>query len=92
MVAIQDGLEGFEDVKDPRTKKFLNNKEDVVSVEHSELGSHASCQALEKAKKLSGTPRTPTKQNSDDSDTDSEATEVTKNRTPSKAQPTLSHK
>eukprot|EP00957_Ditylum_brightwellii_P117296 8946160-Ditylum_brightwellii.AAC.1 len=28
MVTIQDGLEGFEDVEDPRTKDYLNNKED----------------------------------------------------------------
>eukprot|EP00957_Ditylum_brightwellii_P128948 9837505-Ditylum_brightwellii.AAC.1 len=28
LIAIQDGLEGFEDVKDPRTKDSLNNKED----------------------------------------------------------------
>eukprot|EP00957_Ditylum_brightwellii_P131599 10035915-Ditylum_brightwellii.AAC.1 len=92
MVAIQDGLEGFEDIEDPRTKDHLTNEEDEVSVEHSELGSHASRQALEKAKKLAATPRTPTKMDIDDSDTDSEATEVTKNRTPAKAQPTLSRK
>eukprot|EP00957_Ditylum_brightwellii_P102905 7843042-Ditylum_brightwellii.AAC.1 len=92
MVAIQDGLEGFEDVEDPRTKDFLNNKEDVVSVEHLAMGSHASRQALEIAKKLASTPRTPTKRNIDDSDADSKGTEVTKNRTPSKAQPTPLHK
>eukprot|EP00957_Ditylum_brightwellii_P064543 4897860-Ditylum_brightwellii.AAC.1 len=37
MVAIKDGLEGFEDVEDPRTKDHLTNEEDKVSVEHSEL-------------------------------------------------------
>eukprot|EP00957_Ditylum_brightwellii_P019533 1473811-Ditylum_brightwellii.AAC.1 len=92
MVAIQDGLEGFENAEDPRTKDYLNNEEDEVSVEHLELGSHVSRQALENTKKLTSTPRTPTKRNIDDSDADSEATEVTKNRIPSKAQPTLSHK
>eukprot|EP00957_Ditylum_brightwellii_P059970 4553091-Ditylum_brightwellii.AAC.2 len=87
MVAIQDSLDRFDNIEDPRANDFLTKDELKEDKELSELGLYASRQACEKAGRLTSTHKTPTQKSKNNDDTSSVVTKVTKNKNPAKSPP-----
>eukprot|EP00957_Ditylum_brightwellii_P046920 3561125-Ditylum_brightwellii.AAC.1 len=60
IVAIQDSLGRFDNVKDPQANNFLEHGNTEDDKELSEVGSYISHQACVKARKLASSLKSPT--------------------------------